>query len=78
MRDMVASSLEDYVEKAVAFAHNTDALIVVRDRLEANRETTPLFDFKRYVRDLERAYGAIWKRHQDGKPPALIDLKKDL
>jgi predicted O-linked N-acetylglucosamine transferase (SPINDLY family) len=75
--DMVASSLDDYVEKAVAFACNPDTLASVRDRLEANRETTPLFDFKRYVRDLERAYGAIWQRHQDGLSPALIDLKKD-
>jgi predicted O-linked N-acetylglucosamine transferase (SPINDLY family) len=75
--DMVASSLDDYVEKAVAFACNPGALVSVRDRLEANRETTPLFDFKRYVRDLERAYEAIWQRHQDGMPPALIDLKKD-
>ena len=75
MPDMVASSLEDYIEKAVAFAGDPIALKTVRDRLEKNRETTSLFDFKRYVHDLERAYEAIWQRHQDGEAPALIDLK---
>jgi protein O-GlcNAc transferase len=75
--DMIASSLDDYVEKAVAFACNPGALVSVRDRIEKNKKTTPLFDFKRYVRDLERAYGSIWQRVQDGMPPALIDLKKD-
>jgi predicted O-linked N-acetylglucosamine transferase (SPINDLY family) len=75
MPELVVGSLEDYVEKAVAFANAPETLAAARVKLERNRETTALFDFQRYVQDLERAYEAIWQRHRDGAAPAMIDLK---
>jgi len=76
MGNMVTQTMDDYVEKAVALAEDPAAMAAIRDRLERNRETTSLFDFSRYVRDLERAYEAIWQRHEAGQPPQLIDLKE--
>ena len=74
--DMVAHSIDDYIAKAIALAEDPASLAAVRAQLIQNRETTPLFDFPRYVRDLERAYEAIWHRHKNGQPPQLIDLKE--
>ena len=73
---MVAHSIDDYIAKAIALAEDPASLAAVRAQLIQNRETTPLFDFPRYVRDLERAYEAIWHRHKNGQPPQLIDLKE--
>jgi protein O-GlcNAc transferase len=76
MPDMVTPSLEAYVDKAVSLAEDPSAMSAVRERLKRNRETAPLFDFPRYVHDLERAYTAIWQRHEAGLPPQLVDLKE--
>lgn len=75
MDDMVAPTLAAYIDKAVMLAEDPSALTAARNRLIENRTTTPLFDFKDYVGDLERAYSAIWERHTSGAPPGLIDLK---
>ncbi|NQV79469.1 MAG: tetratricopeptide repeat protein [Alphaproteobacteria bacterium] len=75
MDDMVVHSVDAYVEKAVALAGNPAAQAELRDRLAANRGTDSLFDFPRYVRDLERAYAEIWSIHRSGEPPRMIDLK---
>ncbi|MEQ8248021.1 MAG: tetratricopeptide repeat protein [Alphaproteobacteria bacterium] len=75
MDDMIAPTLETYIDRAVTLAEDPGALAALRDRLAKNRAMSPLFDFNAYVHDLERAYSAIWARHTSGAPPDLIDLK---
>ena len=49
-------------------------MVAVRAKLQANRETTPLFDSRRFTRHLEAGYEAIWRRCLDGRPPDHIDV----
>ena len=72
--ELIAPTLADYVELAVALASDRVRLAVLRQRLADNRLTEPLFDTDRYVRDLERAYLHVWARHRKGLPPESFSL----
>lgn len=77
MEDMVCDSLEEYEHRAIELGRDRAAREALRQRLWANRETTPLFDITRFTRNLERAYEAMWDRHARGDAPAGIDLAPD-
>jgi predicted O-linked N-acetylglucosamine transferase (SPINDLY family) len=68
--ELVTSTTEEYVDTAVALAADGSRLAEIRERLDANRLRTPLFDTERYTRDLERAYRAMYDRYQQGSDPA--------
>jgi predicted O-linked N-acetylglucosamine transferase (SPINDLY family) len=67
--ELVTHSLEEYEEMAVALAHDADKLAAIRAKLIRNRDTAPLFDTQRFTRDLESAYGVMWRRHMTGLAP---------
>ena len=46
----------------------------VKTKLLRNRETEPLFDTKRFTRNLEAAYLAMWERQQRGDPPERVSV----
>jgi predicted O-linked N-acetylglucosamine transferase (SPINDLY family) len=72
--ELITTAPEQYEELAVQLAENPQRLLQVRQRLENNRLTTPLFDTRSFTRDLERAYRAAYDRYQAGLPPEHIDL----
>ncbi|KAF2010358.1 glycosyltransferase family 41 protein [Aaosphaeria arxii CBS 175.79] len=72
--DLVATGEEDYEEKAVRLVNDcvyrgyrvTGRLGQLRKLLYEARWTSALFDTKRWVRDLEEAYGIAWKKWEGG------------
>jgi predicted O-linked N-acetylglucosamine transferase (SPINDLY family) len=68
--EMVCGTTEEYINRAVYFGTNPDAIKAVKDKLWENRESYPLFDIKRFTRHLETAYQTMWERSLSGKPPA--------
>jgi predicted O-linked N-acetylglucosamine transferase (SPINDLY family) len=71
--ELVALDLGQYREIALALARAPTALAELKARLVRNRRTRPLFDSPRFTRHLEMVYRAMWRRHQSGLPPALLD-----
>lgn len=69
LAEMVAPDLAAYENRARDLAADPEKLAALRQRLAILRKTAPLFDTRRYVRDLERAYAAMWRRHEQGLPP---------
>jgi predicted O-linked N-acetylglucosamine transferase (SPINDLY family) len=69
---LIAADRERYEELAVHLGTHPEALREVRDRLTAQRTTWPLFDTPRLVRNLERAYQAMWAVSAAGRPPHPI------
>jgi protein O-GlcNAc transferase len=74
--ELVCATPEEYVSRAVHLARHPDELHSLRQRLIANRESCPLFDTPRFVRNLERAYQAMWKTHLAGRPPEYLVVKE--
>jgi len=60
--EMVARDKDDYVEKAVFLAQNSEELQRIRQKLLAR--TGPLFDTVGRVRELEQAFLEMWRRHE--------------
>ena len=59
--EWIATSEQEYVEKAVALASDPHKLSTIRQNLRAEMEASPLMDQKGFVRELEEAYQAMWK-----------------
>lgn len=79
--EMIMSNLKEYEERAVALANGLqnrpsphpfdisgkkDALINLRRNLYLNRDKMPLFDTRRWTRNIEKAYNSAWIRWVTG------------
>ncbi|WP_188380574.1 O-linked N-acetylglucosamine transferase, SPINDLY family protein [Oxalicibacterium faecigallinarum] len=74
MPELITGSVECYENLAVELATSPDRLEEIRKKIAVKRVSTSLFDPRDLVRNLERAYQAIWARHQAGLSPAAIHL----
>lgn len=53
---MITNSLDEYFNLALRIAKDPDLLNELKSKIKSNRKTSPLFDSKQYVRDLEALY----------------------
>jgi protein O-GlcNAc transferase len=72
--ELVTTSLEEYEAVALQLAHDVGLLAQFRDRLARNRLTSPLFDTKRFARNIEAAYCRMWEMWQAGHPPTAFSI----
>jgi predicted O-linked N-acetylglucosamine transferase (SPINDLY family) len=73
--ELIAKDVEQYEHRAVELAQRPEELQCLRDKLAAQRSTAPLFDTPRFVRNLEKAYLAMWGRRASGLPPLAFEVK---
>ncbi len=74
LEELIARDEDDYAELAIALARDSGRLARIKRHLVENKARLPLFDTPRYVRNLERAFNAMWRRHAAGQPPAGFDV----
>src|SRR5262249_27489406 len=67
--ELVTRSLEDYEALTLRLASKPDRLRAVREKLIANRRSSPLFNTDRFRRHLEAAYITMWEIWQSGETP---------
>jgi predicted O-linked N-acetylglucosamine transferase (SPINDLY family) len=70
--ELLAADADHYERLAVELAHDPARLRALRERLNSQRTTAPLFDLERFTRDLEAAYTRMHERCLAGLPPADI------
>jgi predicted O-linked N-acetylglucosamine transferase (SPINDLY family) len=70
--ELITHGVADYEALALRLAREPELLAGLRERLAANRLTTPLFDCERYCRHLEAAYEEMWRLWQQGETPRAI------
>jgi predicted O-linked N-acetylglucosamine transferase (SPINDLY family) len=70
MPDLVADDWEHYEARAFSLASDPAMLADVKQRLAANRDTTALFDTRRFCRKLEDAFTTMHQQAQRRDPPA--------
>ena len=70
--ELITTSAEGYERLAIELATRADTLSALRQKLLANRLTTPLFDTVGFTRDLEALYEAMCARYQAGLAPDHI------
>ncbi|MCC9620842.1 tetratricopeptide repeat protein [Thalassospira sp. MA62] len=74
MSELITDTPEQYEELALELAQNRDKLDTVREKLVGQLSSCPLFDTRRYTRDLEAAYDQAYDRYFQGQAPADIDI----
>jgi len=74
--ELITTTESEYEELAVTLAHDPQRLQALRQRLQQNHLTAPLFDCKTYTRYLESAYSAIVERYHAGLSPDHIDIPR--
>ena len=67
--ELIANSLDEYHDLALRLARNPAWLADLRTRLQANRDSSGLFDGARFARNLEKAYATMWELHLSGAKP---------
>jgi predicted O-linked N-acetylglucosamine transferase (SPINDLY family) len=75
LTELVASSPDEYVQRAVGLARDGRRLSALRGSLRGLLERSALMDAGRFTRHLEQAYRDMWQRHQAGLPPAPIRVQ---
>lgn len=67
--ELITTNFDDYERLALALAQDGARLEAIRRKIEAGRETSPLFDTARYARNLERAYETMVDIMKRGEAP---------
>ncbi|MFD1747144.1 glycosyl transferase [Rhizobium helianthi] len=62
--ETICDTGDEYVAKAIAFGQNPQSLLAIRDRMQAERETSLLRDIPAYTRRLEEL---CWQMHEEGE-----------
>jgi protein O-GlcNAc transferase len=71
---LAVSDLRDYERLALRLAQPGLELSDLRQHLQRNRLTCPLFDSRRSTANLERAYQTMWQRYLVNAPPQALDI----
>jgi protein O-GlcNAc transferase len=74
LAELIAATPEAYEGLAVELATNPEKLAALKQKLENNRLTMPLFDTQLYARRLDAAYTAMYERYQAGLAPDHIQI----
>jgi predicted O-linked N-acetylglucosamine transferase (SPINDLY family) len=70
--ELITTTQERYEALAIELATDPARLKQIKQKLERNRLTTPLFDTPLYTRHLESAYTQMYERYQADLPPEHI------
>jgi predicted O-linked N-acetylglucosamine transferase (SPINDLY family) len=73
--ELVTETQADYEALAIELATNPVKLKAIKDKLESNRLTTPLFDTPRFAKHIEAAYTTMYERYQADLLPDHIDIQ---
>jgi protein O-GlcNAc transferase len=67
--ELVTHSLDEYEGVALRLARDPSQLEDLRNRLQNNQSTYPLFNTDRFRRHIEAAYATMWERLQHNQSP---------
>jgi predicted O-linked N-acetylglucosamine transferase (SPINDLY family) len=74
--ELITSSQEEYEALAIVLATSPEKLKQIKQKLEQNRLTTPLFDTPLFTQHIEAAYSMMYERYQEGLIPENIDIER--
>ncbi|MBT8542935.1 tetratricopeptide repeat protein [Polynucleobacter paneuropaeus] len=71
-QELIVTSVEEYRDTAIELARNPEKLRRIKENLEINKFTTPLFNPHIYAKHFEDACSRMYERYQAGLPPDHI------
>ena len=70
--ELITTTQEEYESLAIELATNPEKLKIIKDKLDDNLPTAPLYDTPLFTRHLESAYLTMYDRYQQGLDPDHI------
>jgi predicted O-linked N-acetylglucosamine transferase (SPINDLY family) len=70
--ELITNSPEEYEALAIELGNNPDKMKAIKEKLQANLSTAPLFNTKLFTKNLEAAYTQMYERHHKGLEPDHI------
>ena len=74
LEELITTNDEQYIKLAIELANNPNKLIKIKNKLNKNIQTKPLFDTKKYTKHLEMAYYIANKRYLENLPIENIEI----
>jgi predicted O-linked N-acetylglucosamine transferase (SPINDLY family) len=74
LQELVTQDMNAYEALALALARDPARLAVVRERLDANLRTSPLYDTDRFCRSIEAAYRKMMEISRAGRVPESFSV----
>ena len=68
LRELIASSMEDYERIAINLAHSPEALTGIKKKLQVALRDSPLFSAKMFAHNIELAYEEVYGRYTNKLP----------
>ena len=72
MPELITKTLQEYEDKAIDLARNPHELVQLKKKLQAKRDTTPLFNTPLFTKHIEAAYIAMYQRYQQDLAPETL------
>lgn len=72
--ELTTYSMTEYESKALSLARNPTELAALKAKLQANRDTHPLFDIGRLTGHLESGFELMMENYLAGNPPCTIEV----
>lgn len=66
--ELVTETQSDYEASAIELGNNPDKVKAIKEKLEKNRLTTPLFDTRQFTKNIEEAYTKMYERYHSDLP----------
>ena len=74
--ELITNTPEEYEALAIELATNPEKLKAIKEKLASNLSTAPLFDTKRFTKNLESAYTEMFERYHKGLEPDHIYVEE--
>ena len=74
--ELITNTPKEYEALAIELATHPEKLKVIKDKLADNLSTAPLFDTKRFTKNIESAYTQMYERSQQGLEPDHIYVEE--
>ena len=72
--ELITNTPEEYEALAIELGNNPDKMKAIKEKLQANLSTAPLFNTKLFTKNLESAYTQMYERHHKGLEPDHINV----
>lgn len=72
--ELICSSKNDYIEKAVFYANNPEELNNLKEKMGTIQKSAPLFNLANFVGKLETAYSRMWENYINGNNPKSMKI----
>ncbi|MCP5061189.1 MAG: tetratricopeptide repeat protein [Ignavibacteriae bacterium] len=72
--ELICSSKNDYVDKAVFYAKNPEELANLKEKMGRIQNNSNLFNLENFVNKLETAYSRMWENYLNGKRPVPLEI----